>query len=125
MATRMKTVGNVLVTAGAVVGAGTITAIAAGYEIRLTPEMVELLIYKAFGAAAIGLMVVGTFIGRSSNHRRDDVDAGLQHKPEDIPGQMEAPALRPGPPPHPDLHAAQGRDHVSKRIIETPDFRAK
>lgn len=51
----MRRVGNVLVAAGAVVGVATVTAIATGYEIQLTPEMIQLLTYKAFGAAAVGL----------------------------------------------------------------------
>jgi hypothetical protein len=64
---RVRTVGNLLVAAGAAVGVVAVAAIATGYQIRLTPEMIQLLTYKALGAAAVGLIVVGTWIGRGGN----------------------------------------------------------
>jgi hypothetical protein len=69
---RIKTIGNVLVAAGAVIGVATVTAIATGIEIRLTPEMIQLLTYKALGAAAVGLIIVGTWIGRGGTQRARD-----------------------------------------------------
>lgn len=76
-----------LVTAGAVTGVATVTAIATGYEIRLTPEMIQLLTYKALGAAAIGLIIAGTWIGRG----------GSQKNPEPSQTDAEREALSEGP----------------------------
>jgi hypothetical protein len=64
MAIRMSSLGNGLVIAGGAVGVATVAAIATGTEIVLTPAMVQLLIYKAFAAAAIGLIVAGSWLGR-------------------------------------------------------------
>jgi hypothetical protein len=80
---RIKTIGNLLVTAGALLGVATVAAIAAGIEIRLTPEMIQLLTYKALGAAAIGLIIVGTWIGRGGTKRNSDpgqsINGGSNH----------------------------------------------
>jgi hypothetical protein len=62
----------VLVAAGAGVGIATVTAIATGYEIRLTPEMIQLLTYKALGAASIGLILAGSWIGRGGTRNSRD-----------------------------------------------------
>ena len=84
MRTRIKTVGNVLVAAGAVVGVATVTAIATGYEIRLTPEMIELLTYKALGAAAIGLIIAGTWIARGGTEKHRDASRSSHGRGEDL-----------------------------------------
>jgi len=76
MAMRMSSLGNGLVIAGGAVGVATVAAIATGTEIVLTPEMVQLLIYKALGAAAIGLIVVGSWLGRQGRrHEQSAKDA--------------------------------------------------
>jgi len=62
---RISTVGNVLVIAGAFVGAAAIVAVATDFSPSLSPEMITLLFYKGLGAAAVGLMLVGTWIARS------------------------------------------------------------
>jgi hypothetical protein len=72
MRTRITILGNVLVGAGAAIGVATVAAIATGYQIRLTPEMIQLLTYKALGAAAIGLMIAGTWIGRGGSKKNSD-----------------------------------------------------
>ena len=61
-----------MVSAGAGVGIATVTAIATGHEIRLTPEMIQLLTYKALGAASIGLIIAGSWIGRGGSRRSSD-----------------------------------------------------
>ena len=64
MAMRMSSLGNGLVIAGGAVGVATVAAVATGTEIVLTPAMVQLLIYKGLAAAAIGLIVAGSWLGR-------------------------------------------------------------
>jgi hypothetical protein len=64
MSTRISALGNGLVVAGAVVGVATVAASAGGYELVLPPAMVHLLVYKALAAAAVGLIVVGSWLGR-------------------------------------------------------------
>ena len=86
----MKRLGNILVGAGAVVGAATVTAIATGVEIQLTPEMIQLLTYKAFGAAAVGLIIVGTWLGRAGTEQKNDTSIETTAKSEDVAA---------GPPP--------------------------
>jgi len=66
---RPSTLGNALLIAGAADGAVAIGAVVTGYSPDLTPEMIKLLFYKGFGAAAVGLMVVGTFIGKIGRER--------------------------------------------------------
>lgn len=83
-----------LVAAGAVVGIATVTAIATGYEIQLTPEMIQLLTYKAFGAAAVGLIVVGTWIGRGGSKKDRDTTLKPDVGARDISEGPAAPALR-------------------------------
>lgn len=70
--TRIKTVANLLVAAGALLGIATVAAIALGYSPSLTPEMVKLLFYKGLGAAAVGLMVVGAIVGRFGHRHADN-----------------------------------------------------
>jgi len=72
---RVKTVANVLVAAGAVVGIATVAVIALDYSPSLTPEMVKLLFYKGLGAAAVGLIVVGTIMGRIGRDRERQTDS--------------------------------------------------
>ena len=64
MAVRMSSLGNGLVIAGGVVGAATVAAIATGTEIVLTPGMIQIVIYKGLAAAAVGLIIVGSLLGR-------------------------------------------------------------
>jgi hypothetical protein len=64
MALRMSSVGHGLVIAGGAIGMATVTAIATGTDIVLTPAMVQLLIFKGLAAAAVGLIVVGSWLGR-------------------------------------------------------------
>ena len=82
--------GNVLLTAGAAVGAVTVLAVATGYEIVLSPAMMQLVVYKGFAAAAIGLMVVGAWIGRRSRLRERSLNGGT------IPGLVEGGGLETG-----------------------------
>ncbi len=82
---RLSTVGNGLVIAGGAVGVATVTAIATGTEIVLTPAMVQLLIYKGLAAAAIGLIVVGSWLGR----RGRQLDQAAMDEAPDTP-ELEA-----------------------------------
>jgi hypothetical protein len=86
---RVRTIGNALVGAGAIVGVATVTAIATGYEIRLSPEMIQLLTYKALGAAAIGLIVVGAWIGRGGTDMLREHSEKTEQDKNDL---SEAPA---------------------------------
>ena len=112
-----------LVAAGAVLGVGTVTAIATGYEFHLTPEMVQLLIYKAFGAAAVGLMIAGTWIGRGGTGRRDDASESLQPKLDDVPKQFDEQALSSGRPADIDLHSGRAREHADAPVRQDPTYR--
>lgn len=91
MSTRMSAVGNGLVVAGAAVGVATVAAIASGYEIVLTPAMVHLLVYKAIAAAAVGLIVVGSWLGRR----------GRQQESQTRAADKDSALLTPGIPPFP------------------------
>ena len=64
MSTRLSTLGNGLVIAGAAVGVAAVVGFATDFKIVLTPEMVHLLVYKGLAAAAVGLIVVGSWLGR-------------------------------------------------------------
>ena len=64
MSTRMSAVGNALVLAGGAVGVAAVIGLATGFKIVLTPEMVHLLVYKGLAAAAVGLIVMGSWLGR-------------------------------------------------------------
>ena len=75
MSTRMSALGNGLVVAGAAVAVATVGASAAGYEIVLTPAMVHLLVYKALAAAAVGLIVVGSWLGRRGRQQESQTKA--------------------------------------------------
>jgi type VI protein secretion system component VasK len=77
MQSRTVLLGNVLVAAGAIVGVATVTAIATGYQIVLTPEMIRILIYKGLAAAALGLMVAGTWIGRRGRRKEQERQTGV------------------------------------------------
>ena len=64
--------GNALVIAGAVVGAAAVTAMALGFSPHLSEYMINLLFYKGLGAAAIGLIVVGTWIARQARRSAEN-----------------------------------------------------
>lgn len=66
---RTSTVGNVLVVAGAFVGVIAIAAVSTDYSPSLSREMVALLFYKGLGAAAVGLMLVGTWVARGGRRK--------------------------------------------------------
>jgi hypothetical protein len=85
----MSAVGNGLVVAGAAVGVATVAAVASGYEIVLTPAMVHLLVYKALAAAAVGLIVVGSWLGRR----------GRQQESQTKTADNDSALLTPGIPP--------------------------
>ena len=73
MTLRLSTLGNVFVVAGSVVGVATVAAVATGAEITLTPAMIQLLIYKGLAAMALGLIVVGSWLGRRGRqHEREE-----------------------------------------------------
>lgn len=61
---RLSSLGNGLVIAGGALGVASVTAIATGTELVLSPAMIQLLIYKGLAAAAVGLIVVGSWLGR-------------------------------------------------------------
>jgi len=86
---RMSSLGNGLVIAGGAVGVATVAAVATGTEIVLTPAMVQLLIYKGLAAAAIGLIVVGSWLGRR----------GRQHDQSAKGPTAGTRELEPGVPP--------------------------
>jgi len=64
MSKRMSAVGNALVLAGGAVGVAAVVGLATDFKVVLTPEMVQLLVYKGLAAAAVGLIVVGSWLGR-------------------------------------------------------------
>lgn len=68
--------GNVLVIAGAVVGAGAVTALALGFSPHLSEYMVNLLFYKGLGAMAIGLIIAGAWVGRAARRAAQDGSSG-------------------------------------------------
>lgn len=86
---RMSALGNGLVTAGSVVGVAAVTAIGMGYEIVLTPAVTQLVIYKGIAAAVVGLIVVGSWLGRR----------GRQEEREKKSADADTAALAPGIPP--------------------------
>lgn len=69
MAFRISALGNGMVIAGGLVGVATVAFVATGAEITLTPAMIQLLVYKGLAAAAVGLIVVGSWIGRRGRQR--------------------------------------------------------
>jgi len=95
MAMRLSTLGNGLVIAGGAVAVATVTAIATGTEIVLTPAMVQLIIYKGLAAAAIGLIIAGSWIGRRGRQLEQAARSDAPDTPE-----LEAgiPPLQPGVP---------------------------
>lgn len=66
MSRRLSYLGNGLVATGALVGAGTVAALAMGYDITLSPAMIHLLAFKGLGAMAAGLIIAGSWIGRKA-----------------------------------------------------------
>ena len=92
---RLSTLGNGLVIAGGAVAVATVTAIATGTEIVLTPAMVQLIIYKGLAAAAIGLIIAGSWIGRRGRQLEQAARSDAPDTPE-----LEAgiPPLQPGVP---------------------------
>ena len=79
---RLSTLGNGLVIAGGAVGVATVAAIATGTEIVLTPAMVQLLIYKGLAAAAVGLIVVGSWLGRRGRQHDQAAMEAAANTPE-------------------------------------------
>jgi hypothetical protein len=106
----MRRVGNVLVAAGAVIGVATVTAIATGYEIQLTPEMIQLLTYKAFGAAAIGLIIAGTWLGRGGTERHRDSRSNTEGAGDELPEGQAVPGLPGAPPLETDVRQRDGEN---------------
>lgn len=89
MAMRMSSLGNGLVIAGGAVGVVTVAAVATGTEIVLTPAMVQLLIYKGLAAAAIGLIVVGSWLGRRGRQQDQSTRGANAGKRELEPGMPQ------------------------------------
>jgi hypothetical protein len=87
MSNRLSAVGNALVLAGGAVGVAAVVGLATGFKVVLTPEMVDLLVYKGLAAAAIGLIVVGSWLGRRGRQQESQT--------------READVLTPGIPPFP------------------------
>lgn len=79
--------GNALVLAGGAVGVAAVVGLATGFKVVLTPEMVDLLVYKGLAAAAVGLIVVGSWLGRRGRQQ------------ESVSNANEL--LTPGVPPFP------------------------
>ena len=79
---RMSALGNGLVIAGALVGVATVAVVATGTEITLTPAMIQLLVYKGLAAAAVGLIVVGSWVGRRGRQQERDAKAASATKAE-------------------------------------------
>ena len=105
MSMRLSTLGNGLVIAGGAVGVATVAAIATGTEIVLTPAMVQLLIYKGLAAAAVGLIIVGSWLGRR----------GRQHDQTAVKAATNSPELEAGSPPlHQRVH--KSADPVAETI---------
>ena len=71
-----------MVIAGGAVGIATVTAIATGTEIILTPAMIQLVIYKSLAAAALGLIVVGSWLGRRGRQRDQAAVEATARTPE-------------------------------------------
>ncbi|MEO7502789.1 MAG: hypothetical protein ABIW94_09140 [Gemmatimonadaceae bacterium] len=91
----MSSLGNGLVIGGGAIGVATVAAIATGTEIVLTPAMVQLLIFKGLAAAAVGLIVVGSWLGRR----------GRQHDRVALGAASHTPELEAGSPPlHKGVH---------------------
>jgi hypothetical protein len=109
MPMRLSSLGNGLVIAGAAVGVATVAAVATGTEIVLTPAMIQLLIYKGLAAAAVGLIVVGSWLGRRGRqHERAGNDA--------ITARSE---LESGIPPFDDGVSKAG-DPLTNKVRHTP-----
>lgn len=120
MRTRASTVGNVLVGAGAIIGAATVAAVATGYEIVLTPEIIQLLIYKALGAAAVGLMLVGTWIGRGGKDERHDTTS-READQDAVLKQTDGPILGSDGLADLTIQADRTRDRVNERVEKDQD----
>jgi hypothetical protein len=86
----MSTLGNGLVIAGAIVGVATVALVATGTEITLTPAMIQLLIYKGLGAAAVGLIIVGSWVGRRGRQQERDTRHASATKAE-LPAGISLP----------------------------------
>lgn len=104
MSIRMSAVGNALVLAGGAVGVAAVVGFATGFKIVLTPEMVHLLVYKGLAAAAVGLIVVGSWVGRR----------GRQQESADNANEL----LTPGVPP---FRSASGRLYEEATTMNTKD----
>jgi hypothetical protein len=86
MSSRLSTIGNVLVIAGSLVGVATVAAVVTGAEIHLSREMMQLLIYKGFGAMAVGLIIAGSWIARRGRQEERDQEIAESVGPELLSG---------------------------------------
>ena len=77
MSIRLSAVGNALVLAGGAVGIAAVVGLATDFKVVLTPEMVQLLVYKGLAAAAVGLIVVGSLLGRRGRQQESQADDAL------------------------------------------------
>ncbi len=93
---RSSALGNALVVAGAVIGVVTVVALAVDYSPSLTPEMIKLLFYKGLGAAAVGMMIVGTWIGRGGRDKIRQAEESHVAKPVSPDQRVDDLALQEG-----------------------------
>ncbi len=82
--------------AGAVIGVVTVVAIAVDYSPSLTPEMIKLLFYKGLGAAAVGTMIVGTWIARGGREKIRQAEESNVVKPVSPDPRVDDLALQEG-----------------------------
>jgi hypothetical protein len=116
---RVTVAANALVAAGAIVGGATVLAVATGYEIHLTAEMVQLLIYKGLAAASIGLIAAGTWIGRAA--KRDAAHDSQAYSRHDSPTSLLDP---PSPGERGNTMPARGapvREEIRRERPESRD----
>ena len=94
MALRLSAVGNALVIGGSVVGVGAVVAVATGAEITLTPAIMQLLLYKGLAAAALGLIIVGSWVGRRGRRQeREGVQDQISHPELEAGAQIGDPIV--------------------------------
>lgn len=96
---RLSRLGNVLVFAGAGVGVATAAGIASGYEIALSPAMTQLIIYKGFAAAAVGLILAGSWMARRGR-QQEAANEAAKHD-ESNKSTSDSAFLGSGMPPFP------------------------
>lgn len=91
MPLRMSALGNGLVIAGALVGVATVAVVATGTEIMLTPAMIQLLVYKGLAAVAVGIIIVGSWVGRRGRQQERDANHAGTAKAELSAGDLPMP----------------------------------